>query len=73
MSYMKTDYKQYLISEVANWLVPGSEVQLPVVQRGFVWKVSQIERLWDSLFRGYPIGAMMLSREGQNLMLLDGQ
>ena len=73
MSYMKTDYKQYLISEVANWLVPESEVQLPVVQRGFVWKVSQIERLWDSLFRGYPIGAMMLSREGQNLMLLDGQ
>lgn len=70
---MKTDYKQYLISEVANWLVPESEVQLPVVQRGFVWKVSQIERLWDSLFRGYPIGAMMLSREGQNLMLLDGQ
>lgn len=70
---MKTDYKQYLLSEVANWLVPESEVQLPVVQRGFVWKVSQIERLWDSLFRGYPIGAIMLSREGQNLMLLDGQ
>lgn len=70
---MKTDYKQYLISEVANWLVPDSEVQLPVVQRGFVWKVSQIERLWDSLFRGYPIGVMLLSREGKNLMLLDGQ
>lgn len=70
---MNTDYKQYSIIEVAKWLVPGSEVMLPVVQRGFIWKVSQIERLWDSIFRGYPIGAMMLSREGNTLMLLDGQ
>ena len=70
---MKTDYKQYSILEVANWLVPESEVQLPVIQRGFVWKVSQIERLWDSIFRGYPIGAMMLSQVGEKLMLIDGQ
>jgi len=70
---MKTDYIAYCINEVANWLTPESEVQLPVVQRGFVWTVSQIERLWDSIFRGYPIGAMLLSREGENLMLLDGQ
>lgn len=70
---MKTEYKQYSICDVAEWLIPESEVQLPVVQRGFVWKVSQIERLWDSIFRGYPIGAMLLSREGENLMLLDGQ
>lgn len=70
---MKTDYKQYSICEVANWLIPESEVQLPVVQRGFVWKVSQIECLWDSIFRGYPIGAMMLSFDGDKYMLLDGQ
>ena len=70
---MKTDYKQYSICEVASWLIPESEVQLPVVQRGFVWKVSQIECLWDSIFRGYPIGAMMLSFDGDKYMLLDGQ
>ena len=70
---MKTEYKQYSICDVAEWLIPESEVQLPIVQRGFVWKVSQIERLWDSIFRGYPIGAMLLSHEGENLMLLDGQ
>lgn len=70
---MKTDYNQYPICDVAKWLVPKSLVQLPVVQRGFVWKVSQIERLWDSIFRGYPIGAIMLSREGDKMMLLDGQ
>ena len=70
---MKTDYKPYKICDVATWLVPESEVQLPVVQRGFVWKVSQIERLWDSIFRGYPIGAIMLSRERDKMMLLDGQ
>lgn len=70
---MKTEYKQYPISEVASWLTTESEVQLPVIQRGFVWKVSQIECLWDSIFRGYPIGAMMLSRIEEKLMLLDGQ
>lgn len=69
----KTIYKQFQINEVSNWLTLESEVQLPSVQRGFVWKVSQIERLWDSIFRGYPIGAMMMSHEGDKLMLLDGQ
>ena len=68
-----TEHKQFLIQEVSNWLLPESEVQLPVVQRGFVWKASQIECLWDSIFRGYPIGSMMLSRTGNKLLLLDGQ
>ena len=70
---MKTDYLQYTIEEVSSWLSGESKVKLPVVQRGFVWKVSQMECLWDSLFRGYPIGAMMMAREGDNLWLLDGQ
>ena len=66
-------YKNYRITEVANWLSDDSIVKLPVIQRGFVWKPSQIETLWDSLFRGFPIGSFLLSRTGDSLYLLDGQ
>jgi uncharacterized protein with ParB-like and HNH nuclease domain len=63
----------YTLPEIANW---GDEkkVSLPTVQRGFVWKPAQLENLWDSLLRGYPVGAFVLSDDGKgNLHILDGQ
>lgn len=52
-------------------------ISLPTVQRGFVWKPYQIENLWDSLLRGYPVGAFVLSKkntsEKEEYELLDGQ
>jgi hypothetical protein len=48
--------------------------KLPPVQRGYVWHPSQIENLWDSIFRGYPIGALVIAKDEENdLQLLDGQ
>ena len=35
---------------------------LPAIQREFVWQPSQIERLFDSLMRGYPIGSFLFWR-----------
>lgn len=35
--------------------------QLPPIQRNSVWNVAQIERLWDSILRGYPIGSFLVS------------
>ncbi len=32
---------------------------LPAIQREFVWKPEQIERLFDSLMQGYPIGTFL--------------
>lgn len=32
---------------------------LPAIQREFVWKPSQIERLFDSLMQGYPFGTFL--------------
>ncbi|MCD6516131.1 MAG: DUF262 domain-containing protein [Candidatus Aminicenantes bacterium] len=32
---------------------------LPAIQREFIWKDNQIERLFDSLMRGYPIGSFL--------------
>lgn len=40
-------------------------VDLPMIQRGFVWKPKQIMDLWDSLLSGMPIGALMVSEMQQ--------
>jgi hypothetical protein len=57
------------IEEVASWwlpiqlkgIEPAVKAQLPALQRGFVWKPQQVERLWDSLVQGFPIGSLLLS------------
>lgn len=70
--------KKYSLKEIAQWqqdsLASASTIKLPSLQRGFVWKPNQIEALWDSIFRGYPIGAILMSiDEHKNRFLLDGQ
>ena len=54
------------LQEISNWQLQQDDstnsVELPSLQRGFVWKASQIESLWDSILRGYPIGAFLLSK-----------
>lgn len=63
----------FTLSEISMW-DEEKKVSLPTVQRGFVWKPSQIENLWDSLLRGFPIGAFVLSDAGNNTFhILDGQ
>lgn len=64
------------LAEISKWQLDpeNSKVELPALQRGFVWKVSQVETLWDSILRGFPIGSFLLSRsEDAKLFLLDGQ
>ena len=33
---------------------------LPELQRGYIWKDSQVRNLFDSMMKGYPIGYLML-------------
>lgn len=47
--------------DMAAGLHPTVGVDLPMIQRGFVWKPKQIIELWDSLLSGMPIGALMVS------------
>lgn len=35
---------------------------LPAIQRKFTWHSNQIEMLFDSILRGYPINSFMLWR-----------
>lgn len=65
----------FSLQEIADWQLNSeqSKVELPSIQRGFVWKPKQVEDLWDSLLRGYPIGSFLFSRTGEKLFLMDGQ
>jgi len=43
-------------------LVQRHEYVLPAIQREFVWRPDQIQRLFDSLMQGYPFGTFLLWR-----------
>ena len=61
--------------EVANML-DDDTLHLPAVQRGKVWNAARIETLWDSIFRGFSIGALLCvqKKNGEKRFdLLDGQ
>jgi hypothetical protein len=36
------------------------KLHLPDLQRGFVWSADRVSALYDSLFRSYPVGALLL-------------
>lgn len=40
---------------------------LPNIQRPFVWKKDQIERLYDSILREYPIGTLLIWKTKSDL------
>jgi uncharacterized protein with ParB-like and HNH nuclease domain len=44
-----------LINDIDN-----GEIVLPAIQRDFVWDEDRIELLFDSMFRGYPVGIVLL-------------
>ncbi len=51
-------YESKSIREVIS-MIGRNEIYLPAIQRKFVWKPEQIESLFDSIMRGYPIGTFL--------------
>jgi hypothetical protein len=51
----------YNLDEVSKWAKNG-HVAIPALQRGFVWKPRQVELLWDSILRGFPIGSFVFAK-----------
>lgn len=41
-------------------------VQIPSLQRRAVWKQAQVELLWDSIMRGFPVGSFVVSKNIPN-------
>lgn len=50
-----------------------SELKIPNIQRGLVWKAQQMELLWDSILREFPIGSMLAQKNEGHYDILDGQ
>jgi uncharacterized protein with ParB-like and HNH nuclease domain len=40
------------------------DIGLPDIQRPFVWKNAKVRDLFDSMYRGYPVGYLLLWRNG---------
>lgn len=45
--------------------VSSGEIKLPEIQRGYVWKPTQIAKLVESLYRGYPSGSLLMWRTNE--------
>ena len=61
------------LETISRWASIDSKVRIPAFQRGLVWKPRQVELLWDSILRGFPIGSFVLSEEADGYYLMDGQ
>lgn len=51
--------------------IKRKEIVLPEMQRRYVWKSSQVRDLVDSLYRGYPSGAILLWETPGDVKLQD--
>lgn len=82
-----TVFKQvgYTTSLLVESIDLGS-IGLPDIQRPFVWKNAKVRDLFDSMYRGYPVGYLLLWRNGNDrtigpgtkqkhpgLVIVDGQ
>lgn len=61
------------LRKIASWQIPGIEngdseiiAGIPSLQRGAVWEPQQIEMLWDSIMRGFPIGSIVIAKKINN-------
>lgn len=86
---MATLFKEvsYNLQKLMNDIEMG-EIGLPDIQRPFVWKDTKVRDLFDSMYRGYPVGYLLLwanalggkraigiesKQKTANLLIVDGQ
>lgn len=79
----KYSVNQHPINILLSW-VQSDQIAIPEIQRPFVWKTSKIRDLMDSLYKGYPIGYIIVwknpdvklqdgSKSEGKKVLIDGQ
>jgi len=54
---------RYNLGSLMNYVELG-EIGLPDIQRPFVWKNAKVRDLFDSMYRGYPVGYLLLWQNG---------
>jgi uncharacterized protein with ParB-like and HNH nuclease domain len=55
----KSGSGSYSIAEVVK-LAQEGYLRVPLFQRSFVWNSGDVKALLDSLYRGFPIGTLLL-------------
>lgn len=58
------------IEDIISELSRGA-IRIPEIQREYVWKRSQIARLLDSVYQGYPVGSILLWDTIEPIVLRD--
>lgn len=66
----KYEINKYSVETILNW-VKSKEVAIPDIQRPFVWEGKKVRDLIDSLYRGYPVGYLIISKSHE-MKLKDG-
>jgi hypothetical protein len=61
--YRDTGYTlMYLVEEIRH-----GKIALPDIQRPFVWSSTQVRDLFDSMYRGFPVGTLMFWETGADV------
>ncbi len=66
----KYTVNQWFVSNILND-IQTRLISNPAIQRPFVWKPVQVRDLMDSLYQGYPIGYIIVSKD-PDIQLRDG-
>jgi hypothetical protein len=56
---MPVEKTERQIADLMGGIARG-EIRLPEIQRGYVWKPTQVARLVESLYKGYPTGSLLV-------------
>ena len=56
----------YALSHLVEEIKHGT-LALPDIQRPFVWESSKARDLFDSMYRGYPVGTLMFCGTGSEV------
>lgn len=51
-------FQSVMIDEIVTG-ISKREYLIPAFQREYVWDTERVERLFDSIMRGYPISSML--------------
>ena len=70
MIMQKFSVNQHPIQHVLSWIQAG-EIAIPEIQRPFVWDSKKVRDFIDSLYRGYPVGYIIIW-QNPNVKLKDG-
>jgi len=66
----KYSVNQHIVNTLLSWITSG-EIAIPEIQRPFVWDNTKVHDFIDSLYKGYPVGYIIVWKN-PNIKLKDG-